>query len=121
MFHIILENENIFQIDISEPALQQIHLLKLKSETNKYFRIGVKSGGCNGFMYFLRWDETARDTDLHFKFDNISVIIDRKSIVYINNLKLDYQRTLRESGFIFNNPNANSECGCSMSFDNKGK
>lgn len=82
---------------------------------NKFLRLGAKNGGCAGFSYIFEFDDK-RDSDLVEQMDGFSVIIDKDQISMIQNLEVDYQSGLNNRGFIFNNPNAKSTCGCGTSF-----
>lgn len=80
-------------------------------------RIGVKGGGCSGYMYSLEFcDQEPGEKDLTFEFDGSRIIIDKKSILFLNGAELDYEITMMERGFKFNNPLAKSDCGCKESF-----
>lgn len=81
-----------------------------------YIRVGVKSGGCSGLEYVLKFDNQTTDTDQIFEDNGIKVIIDKKSVLYLAGTVLEYSGGLNGKGFIFNNPNANRTCGCGESF-----
>jgi iron-sulfur cluster assembly protein len=80
-------------------------------------RVGIRGGLCEGYGYVLEFtDKEPREKDLVFTFDGMQVIIDKKSILYLNGAELNYKKTMFESGFEFNNPIAVSSCGCKESF-----
>ena len=80
-------------------------------------RIGIKAGGCSGFSYTFAWEASPRDGDFVFEgTDGAKVFIDPKSHRLIDGTTLDYDTSLVSRGFIFNNPNAKSTCGCGSSF-----
>ena len=81
-----------------------------------YIRVGVKSGGCSGLEYMLKFDNEKTDSDSIFEDNGIKIIIDKKSILYLAGTILEYSGGLNGKGFIFNNPNANRTCGCGESF-----
>mgnify|MGYP000968527150 FL=1 len=81
-----------------------------------YIRVGVKSGGCSGLEYMLKFDNEKTDSDQVFEDNGIKVIIDKKSILYLAGTTLEYSGGLNGKGFVFNNPNANRTCGCGESF-----
>jgi len=81
-----------------------------------YIRVGVKSGGCSGLEYVLKFDNEKADADQVFEDNGIKIIIDKKSILYLAGTTLEYSGGLNGKGFIFNNPNANRTCGCGESF-----
>jgi iron-sulfur cluster assembly protein len=80
-------------------------------------RIGIKAGGCSGLSYTFGWEAAPRATDHVFDGpDGAKVFVDRKSYEFIKGTTLDYDTSLVSKGFIFNNPNAKSSCGCGTSF-----
>ena len=81
-----------------------------------FIRVGVKSGGCSGLEYVLRFDNEKTDADQIFEDNGIKIIVDKKSILYLAGTTLEYSGGLNGKGFIFNNPNANRTCGCGESF-----
>ena len=81
-----------------------------------FIRVGVKSGGCSGLEYVLKFDNEKTDADQIFEDNGIKIIIDKKSILYLAGTTLEYSGGLNGKGFIFNNPNANRTCGCGESF-----
>ena len=84
--------------------------------TLDYVRVGVKSGGCSGLSYELKFDKTQQEEDKVFEDNNIKIIVDKKSFLYLVGTTLEYSGGLNGSGFVFNNPNANRTCGCGESF-----
>ena len=81
-----------------------------------FIRVGVKSGGCSGLEYILKFDKEKTDADQIFEDNGIKIIVDKKSILYLAGTTLEYSGGLNGKGFIFNNPNANRTCGCGESF-----
>ncbi len=79
-------------------------------------RVGVKGGGCSGFSYLLDLTETQKDSDEVFEQHGIKIIIDPKSLLYLGGVIVDFKDELMGRGFVFNNPNATSSCGCGSSF-----
>ncbi|MBL8765248.1 MAG: iron-sulfur cluster assembly accessory protein [Phycisphaerae bacterium] len=79
-------------------------------------RIGVKGGGCSGFSYLLDLTETAKETDEEFEQHGIRVVCDPKSLLYLNGTTIDFKDEIMGRGFVFQNPNATSSCGCGSSF-----
>ena len=78
-------------------------------------RLGVKGGGCSGFSYVLEFD-TRRDGDNVVEHGGVAFLIDRKSAIYLKGIVLDYRSGLKGKGFVFQNPNASTTCGCGESF-----
>lgn len=81
-----------------------------------YVRVGVKSGGCSGLSYDLNFDKEQKDDDKVFVDNDIKIIVDKKSFLYLIGTTLEYSGGLNGTGFVFNNPNANRTCGCGESF-----
>ena len=81
-----------------------------------FIRVGVKSGGCSGLEYVLKFDNEKTDADQIFEDNGIKIIVDKKSILYLAGTTLEYSGGLNGKGFVFNNPNASRTCGCGESF-----
>ena len=81
-----------------------------------FIRVGVKSGGCSGLEYVLKFDNQKTDSDQVFEDNGIKIIIDKKSVLYLVGTILEFSAGLNGKGFVFNNPNANRTCGCGESF-----
>jgi iron-sulfur cluster assembly protein len=106
-------------IQVSEKA--KMKAIELMSEdgydaSKDYIRVGVKSGGCSGLSYDLSFDNEEKENDKIFENNNIKIIVDKKSFLYLVGTELDYTGGLNGAGFIFKNPNANRTCGCGESF-----
>jgi len=80
-------------------------------------RLGVKTTGCSGMAYKLEYADEVQPDDLQFESHGVRVIIDPKSLPYIEGTELDFVREGLNEGFKFNNPNVKSECGCGESFN----
>ena len=81
-----------------------------------YVRVGVKSGGCSALAYDLTFDTKKEENDKVFEENNVKIIVDKKSFLYLVGTTLEYSGGLNGKGFVFNNPNANRTCGCGESF-----
>ncbi len=106
-------------IDLTETAAREIKTIIEQQEldTQKVcLRVGVKGGGCSGFNYLLDLTEQERETDEQFVQHGIKVVCDPKSYLYLNGTRIDFKDELMGRGFVFNNPNASSTCGCGSSF-----
>ena len=84
--------------------------------TTDYVRVGVKSGGCSGLSYDLKFDKTKNEEDKVFEDNGITIIVEKKSFLYLAGTILEYSGGLNGKGFVFNNPNASRTCGCGESF-----
>jgi iron-sulfur cluster assembly protein len=78
--------------------------------------VGVKSGGCSGLSYELDFDNKMTETDKVFEDNDVRIIVDKKSFLYLVGTVLEYSGGLNGKGFVFNNPNAQRTCGCGESF-----
>ena len=106
-------------IKVSETAKSKV--LQLMQEdgfdpANDYVRVGVKSGGCSGLSYDLKFDKSQIDGDKLFEDNGVKIVVDTKSFLYLIGTTLEYSGGLNGAGFVFNNPNANRTCGCGESF-----
>lgn len=104
-------------IKVSEAAKQEA--LKLMSESGKsdaFIRVGVKGGGCSGLMYELDFDNVLQENDKAFEDNDIKIVVDKKSFLYLVGTELDFSGGLNGKGFVFKNPNAERTCGCGESF-----
>ena len=79
-------------------------------------RLGVKTTGCSGMAYVLEFVDEIEDTDEVFESNGVKIIVDPKSLIYIDGTELDYGKEGLNEGFKFNNPNVKDECGCGESY-----
>jgi iron-sulfur cluster assembly protein len=79
-------------------------------------RLGVKTTGCSGMAYTLEFVDEIAEEDMVFECHGVKVIVDPKSLVYIDGTELDFTKEGLNEGFKFNNPNVADECGCGESF-----
>ena len=106
-------------IKVSESAKQKIAVLMTEEgfdAAQDFVRVGVKSGGCSGLSYELKFDKSQADGDKLIEDNNIKIVVDKRSILYLAGTILEYSGGLNGKGFVFNNPNANRTCGCGESF-----
>jgi iron-sulfur cluster assembly protein len=80
-------------------------------------RLGVRTSGCSGMAYVLEFADEIGDGDLVFEDRGVKVLVDPKSLVYIDGTELDFAKEGLNEGFKFNNPNVKDECGCGESFN----
>jgi len=106
-------------IKVHETAKQKVSTL-MKEEgydpSRDYVRVGVKSGGCSGLSYELKFDSEIKKEDKIYEDNQVKIIVDKKSVLYLAGTVLEYSGGLNGKGFVFNNPNANRTCGCGESF-----
>jgi iron-sulfur cluster assembly protein len=109
----------------SKPAIQLTaaaltHVLALRDQQGKdlCLRVGVRQGGCSGMSYLMEFEEpgNTRPDDEVFDYTGFQLVCDRKSLLYIYGLVLDYSNAMIGGGFQFTNPNASQSCGCGKSF-----
>ncbi|RUA15120.1 MAG: iron-sulfur cluster assembly accessory protein [Flavobacteriia bacterium] len=106
-------------IKVSDTARRRVVSLMTEEgydAATDFVRVGVKSGGCSGLSYELKFDKTAADTDKIFEDNEVRIIVDKKSFLYLVGTTLEYSGGLNGKGFVFNNPNAQRTCGCGESF-----
>jgi iron-sulfur cluster assembly protein len=106
-------------IKVSDSA--RLKIAQLMSEDgynteNDYVRVGVKSGGCSGLSYELKFDKSLQEDDKVFEDNAVKIAVDKRSFLYLVGTTLEYSGGLNGKGFVFNNPNANRTCGCGESF-----
>ena len=103
-------------VTLTEKAAQHVAQFIAKRGKGVGVRLGVKTTGCSGLAYKLEFVDQAAAEDLAFESDGVKVLVDPKSLPYIDGTELDYAREGLNEGFKFNNPNVKSECGCGESF-----
>lgn len=106
-------------IKVSETAKKKVLELMTNdgyNPTTDYVRVGVKSGGCSGLSYDLKFDNSQAEDDKVFEDNGVKIIVSKKSFLYLIGTTLEYSGGLNGAGFVFNNPNANRTCGCGESF-----
>ncbi len=106
-------------IKVSEGAKKRIAMLMTDEGYNAtidFVRVGVKSGGCSGLSYELKFDKSQLESDKLFTDNDVKIVVDKKSVLYLAGTILEYSGGLNGKGFVFNNPNAQRTCGCGESF-----
>ncbi len=105
-------------ITITEAAAKKIRTLMAKQGIIEGgLRVGVKGGGCSGLSYTFAWEKAAGLGDEVFEGpDGARIFVDKKSYLFLKGTVLDYDTEMLGRGFVFNNPNAKSTCGCGTSF-----
>ncbi len=80
-------------------------------------RLAVRTTGCSGMAYVLEFADEVDDEDVVFDDNDVKVVVDPKSLVYLDGTELDFGKEGLNEGFKFNNPNVKDECGCGESFN----
>jgi iron-sulfur cluster assembly protein len=103
---------------LSEAALKHVTMLKEQQGKDLCLRVGVRQGGCSGMSYMMDFEDpnSITDNDEVFDYDGFKLICDKKSLLYLYGLMLDYSNAMIGGGFQFTNPNASQTCGCGKSF-----
>ena len=97
-------------------AIEKVSGIMIKRQTpDHYLRIGLKGGGCSGYMYSYDFIEMPEEKDKVFDFGKVKICIDIKSYLFLNGMEIDYEEDLFKSGLVFNNPKADRTCGCGES------
>jgi iron-sulfur cluster assembly protein len=107
-------------ISLSETAAREIKTIiaqqSLPQEATR-LRVGVKGGGCSGFSYLLDLTEEPKaDADEEIESQGVKILIDNRSLLYLDGTEIDFKDEVMGRGFVFKNPNATSTCGCGSSF-----
>lgn len=111
-----METKNSEVVNLTPKAKEElIRLLEKESAKPDGVRISLLAGGCSGLSYNLEFDKI-KENDLVANYEDIKIIVDPKSALYIYGITLDHQGGLVGKGFIFSNPNAKKSCGCGTSF-----
>jgi len=102
---------------VSDNARDKLNQLLIEDNSGKeYVRVGVESGGCSGLVYKLDFDDSMNNEDELVEHNDIKLVINKKSILFLAGTTLEYSSGLNGKGFVFNSPNANRTCGCGESF-----
>ena len=114
-----------YNIFVSNLALENMRKqISKRSTPPVHIRFGVQGSGCSGYRYFFEFeDKAAKSTDHQFAFEIgpsnnfIWIVVDKKSILLLDGTKIDWKNDLMETGYVFENPQAKSSCGCGESFN----
>ena len=98
------------------PTSKVKEIFEAQSPKPAGLRIAVVGGGCSGFSYSMRFEDSPGMLDKTYKSDGFNVFVDQASLLYLDGVEIDYVDSLESSGFKFNNPNVKSTCGCGSSF-----
>ena len=103
-------------VTLSESAARHVSNFIAKRGKGFGIRLGVKTSGCSGMAYKLEFVDQTEDEDEVFESHGVKVVIDPKSLAYLDGTELDFVKEGLNEGFKFNNPNVKDECGCGESF-----
>lgn len=104
-------------ITLSESAATRVRNFLDNRGKGFGLRLGVRTTGCSGMAYVLEFVDDLNDEDQVFEDHGVKVVVDPKSLVYLDGTQLDYVKQGLNEGFEFNNPNVTGECGCGESFN----
>ncbi len=103
-------------ITLTESAAERVKSYLDQRGKGVGLRLGVRTSGCSGMAYVLEFVDEVEDSDTVFEDHGVKVIVDPKSLLYIDGTELDFGKEGLNEGFKFNNPNVKDECGCGESF-----
>ena len=107
-------------ITLSETAAKEIKTIIADQglpADRTYLRVGVKGGGCSGFSYMLDLSEDPKaEADEELESQGVKILVDDKSLLYLDGTEIDFRDEVMGRGFVFKNPNATTTCGCGSSF-----
>jgi iron-sulfur cluster assembly protein len=104
-------------ITLTERAATHVQSFMAKRGKGMGLRLGVRTTGCSGMAYKLEYADGLNPDDITFDSHGVKVIVDPKSLPYIDGTQLDFAREGLNEGFKFSNPNVKDECGCGESFN----
>lgn len=103
--------------EVTEKAAKQlVSVQEREGKPNFFLRVSVVGGGCSGFSYKMSFEDKQNEGDKVFEHFGVKVLIDPKSLLFLDKTQLDFSDGLNGQGFTFTNPNAKSTCGCGSSF-----
>jgi iron-sulfur cluster assembly protein len=104
-------------VTLTEKAATHVQTFLAKRGKGVALRLGVRTTGCSGMAYKLEFADAANPEDVQFESHGVRVLVDPKSLPYLDGTQLDFAREGLNEGFKFNNPNVKAECGCGESFN----
>ncbi|HEB59337.1 MAG TPA: iron-sulfur cluster assembly protein IscA [Gammaproteobacteria bacterium] len=103
-------------ITLTETAAERVRDFLANRGSGVGLRLGVRTSGCSGMAYVLEFADDVEAEDEVFEDKGVKIIVDPKSLIYLDGTELDYGKEGLNEGFKFNNPNVKDECGCGESF-----
>jgi len=104
-------------VTLTASAAERVKSFMVNRGKGLGLRLGIKTTGCSGLAYVLEFVDDLNEDDELFSIDDVNIIIDAKSLVYLAGIELDFVKEGLNEGFKFTNPNAKGECGCGESFN----
>ena len=104
-------------VTLTEKAATRVQTFLAKRGKGVALRLGVRTTGCSGMAYKLEFADAIDPADIQFESHGVKVVVDPKSLPYLDGTQLDFAREGLNEGFKFNNPNVKDECGCGESFN----
>jgi len=104
-------------VTLTEKAASRVQAYLAKRGKGVALRLGVRTTGCSGMAYKLEFADAVQPEDAQFESHGVKVVVDPKSLPYLDGTQLDFAREGLNEGFKFNNPNVKDECGCGESFN----
>lgn len=104
-------------VTLTDRAASHVKSFLAKRGKGVGLRLGVRTSGCSGLAYKLEFADAAEPDDIWFDSHGVTVLVDPKSLAYLDGTELDFVREGLNEGFKFNNPNVKNECGCGESFN----
>ncbi|MCK6406816.1 MAG: iron-sulfur cluster assembly protein IscA [Rhodocyclaceae bacterium] len=104
-------------VTLSEKAAKHVANYIAKRGKGVGLRLGVRTSGCSGMAYKIEFADEIGDDDVTFESHGVTILVDPKSLPYLEGTELDYAREGLNEGFKFNNPNVKDQCGCGESFN----
>ncbi len=103
-------------ITLTEAAAERVNKFLANRGKGVGIRLGVRTSGCSGMAYVMEFADEIGEDDVVFEDRGVKVLVDPKSLVYLDGTELDFAKEGLNEGFKFNNPNVTNECGCGESF-----
>lgn len=104
-------------VTMTSAAAERVKSFMVNRGKGLGLRLGIKTTGCSGLAYVLEFVDDLNEGDQVFTIEDVNIIIDAKSLVYLEGIELDFVKEGLNEGFKFTNPNAKGECGCGESFN----
>ena len=104
-------------VTLSEAAAARVRKFLVSRGRGIGLRLGVKTSGCSGLAYALEFVDAAMEDDVEFESHGVRIVVDPKSLPFLDGTELDFAKEGLNEGFKFHNPNVTAQCGCGESFN----